>query len=112
MTAEKTLYTIDDLYDLPDDGRRYELLDGELVEMAPANYDHGDVMHNIDNLLTPHVRAHRLGRILVGDPGVILGRDPDRVRAPAVAFFVRGRLPRGRLPATFGDVVPDLVVEI
>ncbi|MHB8574000.1 MAG: Uma2 family endonuclease [Dehalococcoidia bacterium] len=112
MTTEKTLYTIDDLYHLPDDGHRYELLDGELVEMAPANYGHGEVMHNIDYLLTAHVRPRRLGRILVGDPGVILGHDPDRVRAPDVAFFARGRFPDGRLPATFSDVVPDLVVEI
>jgi Uma2 family endonuclease len=112
VTAEKTLYTIDDLYNLPDDGRRYELLDGELVEMAPANYNHGEIVHNIDNLLTPIVRTHRLGRIIVGDPGVILGRNPDRVRAPDVAFFARGRFPSGRLPATFSDIVPDLVVEI
>ena len=83
MTAEKTLYTIEDLYNLPDDGRRYELLDGELVEMAPANYNHGEVMHNIDNLLTPIVRLHRLGRIIVGDPGVnrLVGREnfQDRI---------------------------------
>jgi Uma2 family endonuclease len=112
MTAEKTLYTIDDLYDLPDDGRRYELLDGALVEMSPGNLEHSDVMLNIGELLRAHVRPRRLGRVVVGDPGIVLGRDPDRVRAPDVAFFSRGRFPSGRLPATFSDVVPDIAVEI
>src|SRR5712692_6764484 len=112
MTAEKTLYTIDDLYHLPDDGRRYELLDGELVEMAPANLHHGDLMLTIGSLIRAHVRPRRLGWVVVGDPGIVLGRDPDRVRAPDVAFFSRNRFAVGPLPATFSDVVPDLVVEI
>ena len=35
MTTAKTLLTADDLLDLPDDGYRYELLDGELVKTSP-----------------------------------------------------------------------------
>ena len=35
----KTMMTADDLLAMPDDGHRYELIDGELVRMAPADFD-------------------------------------------------------------------------
>ena len=36
MTTAKKLLTADDLMAMPDDGKRYELIRGELIEMPPA----------------------------------------------------------------------------
>nr|WP_310572016.1 Uma2 family endonuclease [Gemmatimonas sp.] len=60
-------------------------------------------------------RAARLRcrrRVLMGDPGVWLARDPDTVRAPDLAFVSRDRLVDGAVPDGFLTVIPDLAVEI
>ena len=108
----RTLLTADDLLLMPDDGRFYELLDGKLVEMTPPGGMHGKVSAGIPYALLSHVRAHELGEVLSNDPGVILHRQPDRVRAPDVCFIARDRLPPGGLPDGYLELVPDLVVEV
>ena len=39
----RTLVTADELLRMPDDGKRYELIEGELIEMAPAGGRHGNI---------------------------------------------------------------------
>lgn len=112
VTTAKTLLTAEDLFELPDDGRRYELLDGELKEMTPPGGEHGGVEANLTYLLNAHVRERGLGRVLSGDPGVFLRRNPDRVRAPDVCFIAAGRLPGDKPPAGYLEIVPDLIIEI
>jgi Uma2 family endonuclease len=104
--------TAQELFLLPDDGMQYELVDGVLFEMAPANWEHGFLMGNVYSAVREFVRARELGVVLCGDPGVILRHGPDTVRAPDVCYIVGARLPQGRLPTTFSDIVPDLIVEI
>lgn len=107
-----TLVTAEDLEKLPSDVR-CELIDGVLIEMPPANLEHGYTESNAGTLLSNHVRANRLGWVLTGDPGFILRRNPDTVRAPDVAFIRAGRFPAGRLPRRgFAEIAPDLVVEV
>ncbi|HEY7293508.1 MAG TPA: Uma2 family endonuclease [Dehalococcoidia bacterium] len=112
MTAKKTLYTIEDLERLPSDGCNYELLDGELVELAPSNLWHDGIRANATVLLATHVRATGAGRVFSGDTGIVLRRGPDRLRAPDVCFIAAERLPAGRIPEKFSEIVPDLVVEV
>ncbi len=111
MTVEKTLLTIEDVEANPPPGR-WELLDGEVVYLAPANLEHGYLITLIANLLHQFVHPRRLGWVLAGDTGIILRRDPDRLRAPDVCFFARERFPGGRLPSRFSTLVPDLIVEV
>src|SRR5487761_1855071 len=112
MTTEKTLSTAEDLLKLPDDGKLYELLDGELVEMSPPGGTLGKAMAKISQLLLNHVEGPGLGEVLCGDPGIILLRYPDRVRAPDVCFIARERVPAGGISAKYLEVVPDFVIEI
>src|SRR5262245_54224379 len=107
MTTTKALLTAEDLYRLPDDGYRYELLDGELKRLAPAGYEHGRVLSRITIVLGSFVDANDLGEVVSGDPGIILRRKPDRVRAPDLAFFARDRVPTGEARRKFVDIVPD-----
>ena len=48
MTQQKTLLTADEFYEFccRNDGR-YELVDGKVVEIAPANEQHGNAAFNI-----------------------------------------------------------------
>lgn len=112
MRTEATLLTAEQLFDLPDNGCRYELLDGELVEMTPPGGEHSGAEAQVIRFLLNCIDEEGLPYVVGGEVGVILRRDPDRVRAPDVYAIARDRLPGGRLPATYLEVVPDLIVEV
>lgn len=85
--------TAGELLALPDDGRRHELVEGELREMTPVGARHGEAAAALTVLLGQHVRAQRLGRVLAAETGFRISRNPDTVRAPDVSFVARERVP-------------------
>jgi Uma2 family endonuclease len=112
MTTEQTLLTAEDFLCLPPyDGRR-ELIDGKVVEMAADNLRHNSVMENTGVRLSNFVRANKLGKVMLGSAGIIVARNPDRVRCPDVCFFALNRIPPGGFPEAFTELVPDLIIEI
>ena len=104
--------TAADLAALPDSGRRYELVRGELHEMPPPRYRHGATVGRVCVALTTYVEAHQLGEVLCGDTGFLLERDPDTVRAPDVSFMHIDRIPKGPERDRYLDTPPDLAVEV
>jgi Uma2 family endonuclease len=112
MATTEKLLTAEEFEQLPDDGKRYELIDGELREMAPTVNWHGEVETNLTTLLHTHVRAHGLGRVSCGEILYIVRRNPDRVRAADIAFIRQERVPSVEARQHIMEVVPDLVVEI
>ncbi|MEJ7654234.1 MAG: Uma2 family endonuclease [Chloroflexia bacterium] len=50
-------WSYEDLVDLPDDGKRYEIHNGELYELPAPNGAHRTVLANLIELLLPHVHA-------------------------------------------------------
>lgn len=111
MSTAQKVTTAEELLEMPDNGCRYELLRGELREMSPTTWDHGDVLLSIGARLRAYVRDHGLGGVAAGDTGFIVSRDPDTVLAPDVAFLRLERLPTERTQG-FMEGVPDLAVEI
>ncbi len=109
MTTQERLITRHDLERLPDDGRRFELVRGELIEMPPTKRQHGFLMIRLIKLLSIHVDDHDLGE-LIDNSGYLLAEDPDTVRAPDIAFTRKARL----TPMTdeYERTVPDLAIEI
>lgn len=112
MVQQRNRLSAEDLFKLPDDEHRYELVEGELRRMAPAGGEHGDLAMEIGATLRNHVREHRLGRVFAAETGFILRTDPDTVRAPDVSFVRQPRLPVGGLPTGYFPFAPDLAVEI
>jgi Uma2 family endonuclease len=110
MAIQDKLMTADELWHLPDDHLRHELVRGELRTMAPPGEEHGWIMMNLGVPLSLHVRAHGLGRVY-GELGCKLERDPDTVRAPDVAFIRQERLAATPQPS-YWPGAPDLVVEV
>src|SRR5947207_9244657 len=112
--ATKARLTAQDLWKLGEGDTRRELVDGEVREMAPAGGVHGDIVSRVDRRLAQHVERHGGGKVLGGDVGFVLElpHDPERVRAPAVAFVTTARLPQGRLPEGFIRGAPDLAIEV
>jgi Uma2 family endonuclease len=102
------LMTADDLLRIPD--KHAELVRGVLVVREPPGLQHGRIASELAAALTPHVRAHALGRVYV-ESGFKLASNPDTVRGPDVSFIRKGRLPEPE-PVGFPALAPDLVVEI
>ncbi len=111
--ATKTRVTVEDLWRMGGDVRR-ELVDGEVIEMTPAGGVHGWVTARVSRRLSDHVDTRGGGEVVAGDVGFVLRlpADPERVRAPDVAFISTARLPEGRLPQGFIEGAPDLAVEV
>lgn len=104
--------TAEELFDLSGEGVRRELVRGELRTMTPAGFEHGGTIVNLTAPLAQHVRTHRLGVVLAAETGFVIGRNPDTVRAPDIAFVRADRVPPGRLPTKYWDGAPDLAVEV
>lgn len=84
MTEPRTLrYTAEYLWETPDDGNRYEVIDGELFVTPPPGWAHQDVIGELFFTLSSHVRMHNLGKLLMAPFGVVLdqegGVQPDLV---------------------------------
>jgi Uma2 family endonuclease len=109
MTVDTRLFTADELLEMPDDGFRYELVEGELQKMSPAGTDHGRIGAIIGAHLLTFVRERRLGTVYSADTGFLLTRDPDTVRAPDAAFVRTERVVR--TPRYFPGA-PDLAIEV
>ena len=88
MTQRETLLTADDffrLYSHQDD--RYELVDGEVVEMAPVTRRHGRIASNIDGAFYVYSWQHGTGHSEV-EVGYRVRSGPDTVRGPDVSFIL------------------------
>ncbi|MFB3891246.1 MAG: Uma2 family endonuclease [Phycisphaerae bacterium] len=112
MSTTQVKMTAEELWRMPDDGMRHELVRGELTMMTPAGGEHCDIAGNIFYFLKAHVRANKLGRVLTNDPGFIIARNPDTVLAPDIAFISKARVPAGGVPKAFISFPPDIAVEV
>jgi Uma2 family endonuclease len=103
--------TIQDLLNTPKDGRKYELVDGETV-VSPAGMRHSEVAGNVLGLIWEFLRQHLIGRVYVYASDVGITLPGGNVRSPDVTYVSLAKLPEGRSPEIFGQVIPDLAVEV
>lgn len=96
----------------------YELVKGELVPVSPGKMPHARAMVVVGSRLESFVREHGGGRVYA-DVWCVLNvpGDPERVRAPDVAFISEETIEAGGgQAAVSGQIMfrgaPELVVEI
>lgn len=112
MATVARRYTIDDLESLTAADRWFEIIDGELHEMAPSGFEHSSIGLRLGGMLTAFVITHRLGATTGADGGYVFSREPFVMFAPDVAFVREDRLPPREQRQQILEVVPDLVVEV
>lgn len=112
MTAHALATTAEELWLLPDDGMRHELVNGQLRVMPPAGFEHGRVASTANRLLGVHVHATGIGVTLAAETGFVLASDPDTVRAPDVAFVTHAHTDAVGRTDRFWHGAPDFAVEI
>jgi Uma2 family endonuclease len=100
-------WTYEDLFALPDDGKRYEIIHGELYEMPSPNFSHGTGIVNLIGILLPIVRS--LGGILRTAPMDVFIKNGNPVQ-PNILVLLRDRL---QLISSRGiEGAPNLLIEI
>lgn len=112
MSATTQLVTAEDLFNMPDDGFRYELVEGELRRMSPSGYSHGKIAARLTVILGYYVEEKELGDVCAAETGFTLATNPDTVRAPDVAFIRKERVREVSDTKSYGVGVPDLAVEV
>ena len=91
MAASTKQWTLEELHNLPDDGNKYELIDGELYVTPPPNPEHETILARLTRILEPYVARHGLGFVYhprsvfrVGgsevEPDLMVRRPPPRER--------------------------------
>jgi Uma2 family endonuclease len=107
LTKPAGTWTYDDLFSLPDDGKRYEIIEGELYEMPGPNLAHATVIANLITVIIPLVI--RLGGRWYTAPLDVFFQGADPVQ-PDILVILPGWT---GIPAHRGlEGAPDLVIEV
>ena len=102
-------WTSRDLETMPDNGKLYEVIGGELYVSKQPHLNHQIVCSNINGMLKEWAKKNHLG-VAIFTPGIIFANDDDVV--PDVVWISHERMatafePDGKLHSS-----PELVVEV
>ena len=102
------LMTVDDLDGMPEDGNRYEVIEGELFVSRAPGLPHQIVTANIVHQLMKYLENNPIGRV-IPTPGLILSKYSGVI--PDLVFYSHARgkeiIANDRLNAA-----PEIVIEI
>lgn len=63
MATISNRWTLDELHRLPDDGNKYEIVQGVLFVTPPPSVGHEEIAALLGRILDRYVETHRLGRV-------------------------------------------------
>ena len=107
--SSRVRFTVDDLELTPDDGSRYEIIDGDLYVSTQPQWQHQFVCDQINLRLGQWDPRWQHG-VSVSAPGLVFAR--DEAVAPDLVWISRERFSRVAGPDGRLRAAPDLVVEI
>ncbi len=109
--AEEKIWTDAEFMALSRDGHRYEIVNGELIDMGNSGAKHGYVCSVLMILLGGYVHIQKLGAMF--DSSTAFKMKSGNKRSPDVSFMAKERLQGlDELPDGFLEGAPDLAVEI
>jgi Uma2 family endonuclease len=101
-------FKADDIWDTPDDGKRYEVIDGALYVTPPPGWGHQRGITKLILIVGGHVYQHGLGEVVPAPVGVKL--DEENAVEPDLVYVSNERR---QIIVDRGVVgVPDLFVEV
>jgi len=112
MSSRHVVLTYRDYVALPDDGRRYEIHDGDLSVTPAPSPQHQQCLANLFRALDIHVRSRGLGQVLFAPLDVILADSATdtTVVQPDLVYIDAARL--GTISRRGIEGPPTLVVEV
>jgi len=100
--------TYEDYCLLPNDGKRYEIIDGELFVTPSPNFLHQNVVTSLTYFLYSFLKNHPLGRVIVAPFDVVFSQFD--VVEPDILYVSKARASVLTKKNVQGS--PDLVVEV
>ncbi|MCH9651190.1 MAG: Uma2 family endonuclease [Deltaproteobacteria bacterium] len=103
-------WTYEDYRKLPDDGWRYEVIQG-VLHMTPApRTRHQEVLANLVDLIRPYVKGRRLGKVLFAPTDVVLPTGLGAPVHPDLFFVATEHL--SSIGENFVEGAPTLIAEV
>jgi Uma2 family endonuclease len=109
VATKSTKFTSADLELMPEDGKRYELIEGELYVSRQPSVEHQYTCGRLSQFLNEWNDQYGQGVVLIA-PGLIFAEDDDV--APDVVWISRARLASGLDEKGHLQVAPELIVEV
>jgi Uma2 family endonuclease len=108
MATRGVRFLASDIWDAPEDGKIYEVIDGDLYVSPSPAWRHQRQLSNLNHFVDNWVRTHDLGFVVFAPTGVVL--DPETGVEPDLIFISHTR---ANLISERGvEGGPDLVVEV
>jgi Uma2 family endonuclease len=101
--------TVEDLLNMPEDGMKHELVNGEIV-VSPTGWKHSKIATRIIHILATFLDEHPIGEL--GSPDLGIWLSGGNLRSPDVTFIRNEKVPEGEKQKAFLEAVPDLAVEV
>ncbi|MHB8753286.1 MAG: Uma2 family endonuclease, partial [Aggregatilineales bacterium] len=111
MAVTPKLQTIEDLIALPDDGKRYELHNGVIVEVGKSSRHHTKTGAQIVFLLLNFLSAGGIKGEVTGADGTY-ELDKQNTRVPDAAYVSAEKAKTVADDAVYYPFAPDLAVEV
>jgi Uma2 family endonuclease len=108
MAVSRVKLTYQDYLELPDDGKQYQIIEGDLVVTPAPGRPHQGTCGNLYSILRPHILGDALGELYFAPFDVIL--DESTIVQPDLLFIDHERIPMLTDRGMNGP--PTLVVEI
>lgn len=105
--VQRKKYTYQDYLNLPDDGKRYEVINGELIMTPAPNIFHQTVLINFVNELKNFLNKEKLGKMLCAPTDVKLS--DGNVVQPDIIFISQDN--SNIVTENNVDGAPDLIIE-
>jgi Uma2 family endonuclease len=110
MGATKTLLTAEQFDNYPfEEDKRYELDEGELIEMTRPAYKHNRILKNLVFELEVYVRKNRTGEVLISEN--LYALSPNTRRSPDVAVILGDRQDELK-NAKVIPIIPEIAAEV
>ncbi len=103
-------YTVEEFMSLPDDGKRYELIEGELIEMPGPNINHGIITSRLIRALSDFLKLQgQSPDLALTNLAFELARKTAPI--PDAAYVTAERMAGADLSKAFPGP-PDLAIEV
>ena len=105
---KEELYTIDDIYSLPE-GERAELIDGQIYDMAPPGRIHQELVQQLSRTIGNYIADHKgTCKVYPAPFAVFLNQDDKTYVEPDISVICDN----GKLDDRGCNGAPDWVIEI
>ncbi|MDZ7292559.1 MAG: Uma2 family endonuclease [candidate division KSB1 bacterium] len=108
QSSQEVKFTYEDYRQLPDDGKRYEIIDGELYMSTAPTPNHQKSVRNFLFALTLYLKKHPIGEVIPAPLEVLFSQ--TNLAQPDIIYISNERLNIIKPEQVKGT--PDLVIEV